>query len=418
VNVPASLSEPSLQSLWRAARNRLDRGDDAARTIARPELSEAGVLALTSLLGKRPTSRIALSDLERALLARGLGGDLDGALTALGHPASPAAIERRASRARRDAAYAILDAATAGWPEPWAADWAAEVRAAGLIGDLDPQRAERLLGDVRHLLDHVGLAPSVGGGLSRTELAARLYGSAHALDLGVRRATLATYALRRVVGPLDGRELWEAAGVSPDRVSAPVLTWQLPVVGDGPLAAQLRAASAGGLPAHVSQFALRRHPVEVPHGTVVHVVENPRVVEAAAERGVRTAMIAGNGNPSSAVTTLVAQLRNSGARVRYHGDFDAAGIAISVRWHAAGVTPWRMAADDYRSALAHAETLGTPLDRDARECPPTPWDDALAVAFNADRRIVHEELLLDDILSAAVLDDPTPGQHGVTGPPD
>ena len=32
-------------------------------------------------------------------------------------------------------------------------------------------------------------------------------------------------ALRHVVGPLDGRELWEAAGIVPDRVSAPVLTW-------------------------------------------------------------------------------------------------------------------------------------------------------------------------------------------------
>jgi uncharacterized protein (TIGR02679 family) len=400
VNVPQSLSEASLQALWRAARTRLDRGDGATGTIACPELSEAGLLALASLLGRRPTGRIALGDVERALVVRNVGRDLDGALTALGHPASPAAAERRASRARREAAYAILDASVAEWPEPWAAGWADEVRSAGLFGDLDAERAGQLIGDVRLLLDRIGTMPPASAGTSRTELAAQLFGSAHALDQGIRRTTLVTYALRRLVGPLEGRELWEAAGISPDRVSAPVLIWQLPVVGDGPLAAQLGAANAGQLPVHLSLLALRRHPVEVPPGTVVYLVENPRIVEAAAERGVPAALIAGNGNPSSAVTTLVGQLQTSGALVRYHGDFDAAGIAICARLHAAGVVPWRMSADDYRRALARAEAQATPLDQDVRDCPPTPWDNPLAATFNSDRRIVHEELVVEDIIAA------------------
>lgn len=150
----------------------------------------------------------------------------------------------------------------------------------------------------------------------------------------------------------------------------------------------------------MSLFALRRDPVEVVPGMVVYVFENPRIVEAAADRGIQAAMIAGNGNPATAVTTLIAQLQATGGVVRYHGDFDAAGIAICARLHAAGIAPWRMAADDYQKALDRSVMAGIPLDRDPHACGPTPWDNGLGAVFNADRRVVHEELLVDDLLAA------------------
>jgi uncharacterized protein (TIGR02679 family) len=385
-----------MRALWAAARRRLDRGGDTAHaTVARPALDQAGMLALTSLLGHPPAARVRLDELETALVRRAFGADLDDVLVRLGHPPGAAAIRRREHVARRHAAHAALAQSVAAWPEVWAVSWAEDVRRRGLVGDLDAAAVVGLIGDVRRLLDHVP-----AGGTGRTELAARLYGSAHALDAGTRRTALIVLALRHVVGQLDGRELWEAAGIVPDRVSAPALTWRLPTVGSSPVDRQVRAATEGGLPVHVSLLALRRHPLTVPTAAPVFVVENPRLVEAAAERQLRASVIAGNGNPSAAVTELVSQLRRSGADLRYHGDFDVPGIAICARMDAAGVRPWRMDAADYGTALAHAEATDLALDVDTRECVDTPWDPELAGAFRADGRIIHEELLTDELLAA------------------
>ena len=399
--VPASLLEPSLSGLWAAARRRLDRGGDTTHaTVARPALDQAGTLALTSLLGRPPAARVRLDELETALLRRAVGTDLDDALMLLGHPPGAESIHRRERAARRADAHAALAHSVAAWPEAWATDWAVDARRRGLVGDLDAAAVVELTGDVRRLLDRV---PAAGAG--RTELAARLYGSAHALDPGTRRAALIVLALQHVVGPLDGRELWEAVGIVPDRVSAPVLTWRLPVVGSSPLDRQVWAATEGGLPVHVTLLALRRQPLTVPTASRVFVVENPRLVEAAVERQLSVCVIAGNGNPSTAVTELLAQLRRNGANLRYHGDFDAPGIAICARMHTAGIRPWRMTAPDYSAALAHADAAGLALDIDTRDCVDTPWDSELAAAFRADGRIVHEELLADQLLAAMAAED-------------
>src|SRR6185437_4418194 len=47
--------------------------------------------------------------------------------------------------------------------------------------------------------------------------------------------------------------------------------------------------------------------------------ENPRIVEAAAQRHASTPVISTNGNPSSTVLLLLSQLLASGAELRYHG---------------------------------------------------------------------------------------------------
>jgi uncharacterized protein (TIGR02679 family) len=395
-DVPASLLEPSLRALWAGARRRVDRGGSTPRaTIARPALDQAGTLALTSLLGGPPAARVRLDALEAALVRRAVGTDLDDALTRLGHPPRAETIRRRERAARRADAHAALARSVGVWPEAWATAWAGDARRRGLVGDLDAAAVVGLVGDVRRLLDRVPAA-----GVARTELAAQLYGSAHALDPGTRRAALTVLALHHAVGPFEGRELWEAAGIAPDRVSAPVLTWRLPVVGGSPLDRQVRAATEGGLPVHVTLLALRRHPVTVPATSRIFVVENPRLVEAAMERQLSVCLVASNGNPSTAVSALLAQLRSGGADLRYHGDFDAPGIAICARMHAAGIRPWRMTAADYTAALAHAEATGLALDVDTRDCVDTPWDRGLAASFRADGRIVHEELLTDQLLAA------------------
>lgn len=354
------------------------------------------MLILESLLGRKPTKRIDLSKLETALIERKIGTDLCEALTHLGLPPSVEAHNRRAHRARRSAARATLTKAIEYWDEPWASEWANDILKAGLVGGLNPGEVADLMTDVRRLMDNVDrLQPP---GTSRTDLAAALFGSAHALDRGKTLAALVSRVLRFRVGDLPDRELWEAAGIAADRVSAPALTWSIPTTGDTFLVKQIQAASAGSLPLHISSFALQRHPITVPPGTRVLVVENPRLVEAAAENTLPTCIIAANGNPSNAVTTLVRQLQLSGASIHYHGDFDAPGIAICRRMQEFGCTPWLMDARDYELAIDLANRNNVRLERDPRECGPTPWDAKLQWTHQSRRLIVHEEFILKEIL--------------------
>ena len=394
--------QEGLQPLWAVARQRLDRfGPERRGTVALPDLGPSGDLVLESLLGRRPASRLDLSELEAALTNREIGEDLCSALTRLGHPPSNEASQRRTARQRAAAARAALSLAVADWPEPWATRWAEGLVSSGLLGGLDNEGVESLVADVRRLLNRLDQMEPVSA--SRTELAAALFGSSHALDQGTRLASFVKRALRCRLGePLGGRELWEASGIQTDRVSAPALAWAIPVAGKSPLDIAIRAATGGGLPLHVSLLAMLRHPLKVPAGTLALVVENPRLVEAAAERELGFCAIATNGNPTTTVTTLVQQLRESGARLWYHGDFDAAGIAICRRMHGLGCRPWRMDAQDYQEAIDRAERDGVRLDCDPRGCGPTPWDPTLEELFGARRLIVHEESVLDRVLDLPI----------------
>ena len=289
--------------------------------------------------------------------------------------------------------------AISSWEEPWACQWAEEVARSGLLGGLDDADVEGMVTDVRRLLDHLDhMRPST---VSRTELAAALYGSAHALDEGTKRAGAVCQALRyRQQGfQLEGRALWEAAGILASRVSAPVLTWSLSAMGGSALDEQIRSASAGGLPLHISLFALLRYPVSVPLETQILVVENPRLVEAAAECRLRSSVMTSNGHPSYAVTVLLQQLRDSGALIWYHGDFDTPGIGICRRMYRKnGARPWMMDAPDYEEAVDLAERRGIPLESEVEDCGATPWDPELRTVFDNRRLVIHEEFVLDKVL--------------------
>ena len=399
--VPDSLRDPGLAPVWEAVRRHLDRfGTERRGTIARPDLGPSSTLTLRSLLGRRPPNRLDLAELERALAGLKISEDLSGALARLGHPPSESAATRRAARERSRASRVALEGAIRSWEEPWARRWAKEVASSGLLGGLDGAAVEVLVTDVRRLLDHLDhMKPST---VSRTELAFELYGSTHALDEGTKRAAAVTQVLRhREQGfQLAGRALWEAAGILANRVSAPVLAWSLPVLGESALDEQIRSASAGGLPVHISLLALQEYPVTVPRDSPVLVVENPRLVEAAVERRLPSCVITTHGNPSTAVKALLRQLRESGASIWYHGDFDAAGIEMCRRrMYEDGATPWMMDARDYEAALDRAEQAGIRLVQDSKDCGDTPWDPDLRAAFQRrDQRIIHEEFVLDSVL--------------------
>ena len=77
-------------------------------------------------------------------------------------------------------------------------------------------------------------------------------------------------------------------------------------------------------------------------------------------------------------------------------------MAMTGRARGAGCEPIRMSTPDYLEALAEASAAGIELPRDAAAAPTTPWDPALAVAFDRHRAVVHEERVMDDVLGAHV----------------
>lgn len=397
MTIPDSLRHDGLDPLWSALRVQLDRNRERRpASLRRPALDVSAERALRALLGDAYRSRIDLDVLERELVVRQIGRDLDDVLNRLGYPPSPAAERRRVDATRRREARRALEAAVAGWSQSWAADWAAGIVASGNLGGLEPDDVTRLASDVSRVMRLMS-TPDLS--MARVDVAAMIFGDAHALDPGLRRTNWLARALRHVVGDLDGRELWAAAGLWPDRVSAPVLVWGLEGVGDAP-AVELLAAAYRRVPVHLSLLALDGR-VQVPLGTRVLVAENPRVVEYAAERRLPIPVIATNGNPSTAVQTLVDYLVWSDAEVRYHGDFDAAGLAICGRMLERGCRAWKMDVVDYEAALRSADEREVRLDRDERRCGETPWDADLAAIFNRDRLIVHEEFVLSELFSAS-----------------
>ncbi len=405
-DVPKSLLAPPLAPLWRAVQERLSKNGTAWRGgMAVPDLGPTGSLALSSLLGTRTAPRrLSLLQIEAALAARGVADDLASALGRLGFAPSTTADERRLNRSLTDAARRMIREVAATWSEEWAPVWAEEVIASGALRRFTPTDVARITSDVRRLVDRDRSIL-----VSRAHVAASIFGSSHALDAGTRREAIARRALQHAftIGhrtsrsdQRDARDIWEAAGILIDRVSAPVLTWRLPVEGTSPVAKLCHTASDAGLPVHLSLIALQTHPVAVLPGCPVLVVENPQVLEAAVVRDAPWCVIAANGNPSTTVTTLVQQLVASGANVRYHGDFDSPGIAICRRMSDIGAAPWEMNALAYRRALARAETDMLELLADTGEPGPTPWDPPLSPEFAARRLVIHEEYLIDELFDA------------------
>ena len=344
---------------------------------------------------------IDLTVLEQALIGRGVGSDLDEALSRLGYSPSLEASKRRAEKTRHSEVRETINTQTASWPEPWADQWAKTVKSAGLLSDLDQQDTAHLTRRVRMLLDHLNDNPRVV--YSRTELAVHLYGSSHALDNKRRMFRFVEHALRLRTGRADlsGRELFEHVGIEHCMVSAPVLTWAIPAIRNDPLGEQIHAANQGSLPLHINLYALRQNRVRVPPGTRVLVVENPRLVEAAAQRNLPACVIASSGMPTTAVTTLARHLAQSRAQLWFHADFDQAGFRMGNLWHKKGHHPWMMTHTDYLDAVREAENdgLDLPVDDDPGSCGETPWDPKLRRTYQNRCLKVHEELLTDRVLA-------------------
>ena len=352
---------------------------------------------MKALLGRHPTTWVDLGSMERALIELEVGPDLPTALRNLGFAPSPDRAQRRAARLERTEALAAARSAVSSWPEEWAAGWIDDVVRAGSLSGLDARQAVTQVESVRRLLDELDLSSSERS-ISRTDLAAQVLGSSHALDAGTALEAMVSRALaHEYVEREAADDAWELAGVHSDQVSGAALTWALPVLPTSGLHPLVAAAADTHVPVHLTRYALASHPVHVEAGTTILVSENPRVVEAAAQRGSMRGTITTNGNPSAAVRLPIDQVLGCGARLLYHGDFDAPGLAICARMHHAGLHPWRMDTHHYEAAVEMALADGVVLPVETRRVGATPWDPALESAMERAGRIVHEERLLDDI---------------------
>jgi uncharacterized protein (TIGR02679 family) len=235
--------------------------------------------------------------------------------------------------------------------------------------------------------------------LARTELAAAAAHDAHALDDDRRLSQLVLRALAlRVNRPAptsasERRGLWETVGVMTDSVSSTCLTRGLDVLDGWAGALRYRLAADSGDPIHVTWWDLRRG-LEMAPAQEVFVCENPRVLEAIAERGLDgITVVCTSGRSTLVVLEVLRRLSGSGAHIRYHGDFDWPGVAMTNQLVAMfDVQPWRMSADDYLESPACLPLVGS-------EVLPV-WDAELGAAMRHRGLAVHEEAVLGTLLDS------------------
>ena len=401
-SAPAWLTDPELAGLWARVRDRLERNGLVPMGRIRVELTGRPERHATSALLGRSVTRgsvlIDLAELDARLAERsGLGGLLDVIVLVGGGQLRDRPSERRAKADNREAplmlARRLVD-------RPWSDAWVADLRRTGLL--TRAANAEEIVHAAAAVVAQLE-GRAEGPPRSRVELAAQVLGDAHALDEDrllhrvVLRALAAAANVLVPESPAERRSLWESAGVAPDGVSSTCLILGLRAWAGGSLGARLAAASEAGDPMHLTGWDLRRLQKGglAANGPVL-VCENPRVLEAVAERwGGRTAVVCTAGEPNTVVVAVLADLAARGTELRYHGDFDWPGISMAQRAIARfGVVPWLMGAADYEANVrAEAPRLaGAPVEPS--------WDPELGATMRAHDRCLHEETMLPELLSA------------------
>jgi uncharacterized protein (TIGR02679 family) len=356
---------------------------------------------MAALLGQRPGSgsvlTVQLAQVDRVVRRSGVASGLREAVVALTGPLEDRAGARDAADRAWSAVFGQVDTVAGPSLHPWRD----ELVRGGLLRRLsggDSDRATQLVSQCRAVVERLPRR-----GISRSRLAAEAAGDAHALDPGRPLATLVLKATSCVSGVPWGtsaeeqRTLWASVGVLVGELSKPVLIIGLP--GD-PASATGRALAVwreAGQPVHLTLRQLVRDPPRLPTGMEVFVCENSSVVvHAADELGGRCApLVCVESHPAAAQSTLLRLLASVGANLRYHGDFDWAGITIANGVMARfGARAWRYGVRDYDAAVA----AGAGMHLEGRPVPAT-WDTGLAPAMRRAGRKVEEEHVIADLLT-------------------
>lgn len=412
--------DPHLSRTWAAITDRLEReGLEPRGRVGVTALSREERHALGDLLGRPVLTsgvRIDLASLDHRLRERAGVGVVEAAE----HVTGRSLTDRPATRARRemrlDAPRGILEQWRTVHPGPeWQAldGWLAGLRRDGVLArEPDPaslvREALAVLWEQRgHVVagDDASASP-----VARTELAARVTGDAHALDDDRRLTAVVLRAARHLgLGPeadqpdeadrgeRSRRSVWEDLGVLGDRVSSTCLTLGLT---PGPHAGQSRSGVSARLAAYHADGAVLHltwrdltDGLGFAPGQTVLVCENPRVVEAAAERRMNgVGLVCTSGRPALVTIEVLERLAGAGCRLLYHGDFDWAGLAMANDLIGrCGVQPWRMSVEDYLATPARLALHGRRVG--------AIWDDELAPAMEHRGLAVHEEACLPGLLT-------------------
>ncbi|HEV2753422.1 MAG TPA: TIGR02679 family protein [Solirubrobacteraceae bacterium] len=392
----SALDAPAFDRLWSEARRAWQRRGPAGdarvrvRRLSRDEVEAIDGLpwpgTYAPLVEDRDLDR-PLSRLQGAL--HEIGEELLAVLERHDGPVSDPRTERHAARAARADLFSSLEEQVDASGHPALRAWLTEAR-------VRPQDEDQ----VRAALGIVAGLPA-DEPTDRAVLAARsCAGDSHALDPGTALERLVRRLLQHIegrpdaqLGAVDVRRLYERFGVEPDPTSSTVLTLGLP---GGPTGACERVlAASAGHHAVLSYGLLRDARPRWPPGLEVFVCENPSVVHGAQRSlGGRCApLVCTAGWPGSAVQLLLSSLRDGGAHLRHHADFDEEGLAMHGHMASAyGARPWRFEAADYRAAVAECPTALPALAR--AELPPSDLGDAMRQHGVQ----VVEELLVQELL--------------------
>lgn len=402
------LGGESLSPLRKRLRQRFERGP-ADGKLERLRIANLGVdehAALAGLMGRSvrfsSSMQIDIPLIDEALNRAGIAISLREALELIDGPI----VHAETARAKLQAEWSR---AVSGVSD---ADLSAflQVRSGlGLLKRLSNGKADAAAQLCRRVSVVLHALPA--DGMTRAQLAATTLGDAHALDNGRPAAALVLAVWRAKTAPTHAahdddplsveneigderiRDVWAKAGVLVNELARPALFLNLNIKG------RSTPPIVTGEPTYVSlRFLLRSSPSWDVTGQDIYICENANLLGIAADRcGSNCApIVCTDGMPAAAQRVILRQLAAAGARLRYHGDFDWAGVRIgNYVMRECGAEPWRFETADYLDAVAQAPRPGLALAGPEANAS---WDGSLTLAMQEQQLSIPEESLADVLL--------------------
>ncbi|MEU4173786.1 TIGR02679 family protein [Streptomyces sp. NPDC026589] len=399
---------PEFRRLLAAARRSLERNGgeiEGSIGLTNPTTAERNaVIGITGTYRSADVRRITipLAVLEESV--RNVAGmSLREVLERIGPELRFRADERTTLEQARESILAEGESSPLHTEHPWYRQWLAGLASDGTITGLINKEDTHLLSQAVRVLEFLYSRPSGSPPVMLPSLADATTGDTKALNPG--RGSLPTLVLRALAMargmPLESgaearRELWDAFDVIVDDLASRALVLNLPATGQG-LGQWLTDAARYGTPFHITLHQLITLPITVNLPTV-YVCENPAVLRrAAGELGTSSPpLICAEGRPSTAFHRLARLIVDNGGLLRYHGDFDWPGIAMTNALRTRyGAAPWRMSRADYLNGV-RADTDHVPLSGKPQG---TSWDPKLAETMARERVAVYEEAVADTLLN-------------------
>jgi uncharacterized protein (TIGR02679 family) len=383
------LGGAELSDLRARLRRRYELGpaDGKLPSIQIGKLNQTERTALASLVGRKggvaTSITIDVSEVDRTLSDAGIAPSLRAALERLDGPI----VHRETELSRiRDSWTSVL----AGCTHMHLIVYLSSPVNFGVLKRLSGNQPDSASLICRQTEDILRRLPAAG--IPRAQIAAELLGDAHGLDSArpVATLTLAVLRSRSSSDTGDDRDTWAAVGILVNELARPALFLNVPCSG---------LPVSPGEPQYASLRLLARRPPDwAVASRPILVCENPNLVAILADQ-LRTAcppVVCVDGHLGAAQRTILKQLKEAGADLRYHGDYDWPGISIANYVIAKyGAVPWHFSAADYVAAAKSAPQLTIPLS--GRPVIAS-WDADLTAAMTKTGIKIEEEAIAERII--------------------